>query len=173
MADDAVMVVDGGDFVATAAYVCRPRGPLRWLDPGAFGTLGVGGGFALGAAVSRPGSEVWLLYGDGSSAYSLAEFDTYVRCGLPVIAVIGNDASWAQIARDQSVILGDDVGTVLRRTDYHRVAEGYGGVGLKLDKPEAIGKTLERAKKLASEGKPVLINALIGATDFRKGSISI
>lgn len=44
-------MADGGDFVGSAAYIVRPRGPLQWLDPGAFGTLGVGGGFALGAKV--------------------------------------------------------------------------------------------------------------------------
>ena len=59
--------------------ICRPRGPLKWLDPGAFGTLGVGGGFALGAKLCRPDSEVWIVYGDGSLGYSLAEFDTYTR----------------------------------------------------------------------------------------------
>lgn len=56
--EDAVLVADGGDFVATASYVLRPRGPLLWLDPGAFGTLGVGGGFALGAKLCRPDSQV-------------------------------------------------------------------------------------------------------------------
>ena len=57
----------------------RPRGPLTWLDPGAFGTLGVGGGFALGAKLCRPESEVWVIYGDGSLGYSVAEFDTFTR----------------------------------------------------------------------------------------------
>ena len=57
----------------------RPRGPLKWLDPGAFGTLGVGGGFALGAKLVRPESEVWVIYGDGSLGYSVAEFDTFTR----------------------------------------------------------------------------------------------
>ena len=57
----------------------RPRGPLCWLDPGAFGTLGVGGGFALGAKLVRPDSEVWIVYGDGSLGYSVAEFDTFTR----------------------------------------------------------------------------------------------
>ena len=61
LADDAVLVVDGGDFVATAAYIVRPRKPLSWLDPGVFGTLGVGGGFAVGAAAVRPKAEVWIL----------------------------------------------------------------------------------------------------------------
>ncbi|HUF79244.1 MAG TPA: thiamine pyrophosphate-binding protein, partial [Thermoanaerobaculia bacterium] len=113
--DDSILVADGGDFVATASYVLRPRGPLRWLDPGPFGTLGVGAGFALGAKLCRPEAEVWLLYGDGSAGYSLAEVDTFVRHGVAVIAVVGNDAAWMQIARDQVEILGDAVGTVLRR----------------------------------------------------------
>ncbi|MEM7048074.1 MAG: thiamine pyrophosphate-binding protein [Acidobacteriota bacterium] len=172
-ADDSVLVVDGGDFVATAAYTVRPRGPLRWLDPGAFGTLGVGGGFALGARMCRPGAEIWLIYGDGSAAYSLAEIDTFVRHGVSVIAVIGNDAGWTQIAREQVPILGDDVATVLAKTDYHRVAEGYGGRGLLLDRPEAIPEVLRQAQEIAAGGEPVVINAHIGPTDFRKGSISI
>jgi acetolactate synthase-1/2/3 large subunit len=171
--DDAVLVADGGDFVATAAYTVRPRGPLGWLDPGAFGTLGVGGGFALGAGVVRPGSEIWVLYGDGSVAYSLAEFDAFARHGVPVIAVVGNDAGWTQIAREQVPMLGDPVGTVLARTDYHLAAEGYGGKGLLLDRPEKTDEVLAEARRLAGQGHPVLINAWIGATEFRKGSMSM
>ena len=173
MSDDAVIVVDGGDFVATASYIVRPRNPLCRLDPGVFGTLGVGGGYAAGAALARPTAETWLFWGDGSSAYSLAEFDTYVRHGLPVIAVIGTDASWNQIARDQTTLLGDDCGTVLRRTDYQKVAEGYGGVGLLVKDPADVPRVLAEAKEHAKNGRPVCINAWIGATDFRKGSLSI
>src|SRR6202012_5026572 len=138
MSDDAVLVVDGGDFVATASYIVRPRAPLSWLDPGVFGPLGVGGGFALGATLVRPGKEVWLIWGDGSSAYTLAEFDSYVRHGVAPIALIGNDASWMQIAREQVEVLGTSLGTDLRRTDYHKVAERHGGVGLMLDDPARV-----------------------------------
>jgi acetolactate synthase-1/2/3 large subunit len=171
--EDSVVVADGGDFVATASYILRPRGPLRWLDPGVFGTLGVGGGFALGAKAERPSSEVWLIWGDGSAAYSLAEFDSFARHGLPVIAVVGNDAGWTQIAREQVEILGDDCGTVLARTDYHRVAEGYGGKGIVIRSHAEVEPALAEAKRLAREGHPVLINAWLGKTDFRKGSISM
>ncbi|MEW5740543.1 MAG: thiamine pyrophosphate-binding protein [Myxococcota bacterium] len=173
LADDSVLVVDGGDFVATAAYVLRPRKPLSWLDPGVFGTLGVGGGFAVGASAVRPKAEVWIIYGDGSSAYSLNEFDTFARHGMAPIAVIGNDASWQQIARDQVTILGTDVGTTLRRSDYEKVAEGYGGVGLKLTDPKKIDAVLDEAKALSRQGRPVCINVHIAKTDFREGSISI
>lgn len=173
VADDSVLVVDGGDFVATAAYILRPRRPLSWLDPGVFGTLGVGGGFAVGAAAARPGAEVWILYGDGSSAYSLAEFDTFARHGMAPIAVVGTDGSWAQIARDQKTILGSEVGTTLRRTAYHTVAEGYGGKGLLLTEPSKVDEVLDEAKAIAKSGRPVCINVHLGKTDFREGSISI
>ena len=173
MADDAVLVVDGGDFVATASYIVRPRAPLSWLDPGVFGTLGVGGGFALGASLVRPGREVWLVWGDGSSAYTLAEFDSFVRHGVAPIALIGNDASWMQIAREQVEVLGTPLGTELRRTDYHKVAEGYGGVGLLLNDPKRVDSTLNEAKSIAKTGRPVCINIHLRRTDFRKGSISM
>ncbi len=173
MADDAVLVVDGGDFVATASYIVRPRAPLSWLDPGVFGTLGVGGGMALGASLVRPGREVWLIWGDGSCAYTLAEFDSYVRHGVAPIAVIGNDASWQQIAREQVEILGTTLGCDLRRTDYHKVAEGYGGVGLVLTDPARVDATLAEAKAIAKTGRPVCINVHLRKSDFRKGSISM
>jgi thiamine pyrophosphate-dependent acetolactate synthase large subunit-like protein len=171
--ENAVMVADGGDFVATASYVLHPRSPLSWLDPGVFGTLGVGAGFALGAALVRPGSEVWIIYGDGACGYSLAEFDTFVRHGIPVIAVVGNDAGWTQIAREQVKMLHDDVGTVLARTAYHEVAAGFGAEGILVKTAAEVPAALARARAAAAAGKPALINAWLDKTDFREGSISM
>lgn len=173
ISDNSVLIVDGGDFVATGSYIVRPRKPLRWLDPGVFGTLGVGGGFAIGAASVLPEAEIWLFYGDGSSAYSLAEFDTYVRSGFAPIAVIGTDASWQQIARDQIKLLGDAVGTQLRRTDYHLVAQGYGAHGILVTHSDQIDAALDEAKRLAAQGTPVCINVHLATSDFREGSLSI
>ncbi|NOX63911.1 MAG: thiamine pyrophosphate-binding protein [Chloroflexi bacterium] len=170
---NALLVADGGDFVGSAAYIVQPPGPMRWLDPGPFGALGVGAGFALAAKLNRPEAEVWIIYGDGSAGYSLAEFDTFVRHQVPVIALVGNDAAWMQIAREQVEMLGDDVGTVLRHADYHRVVEGFDAAGVRLDDPELSGEVIEQAQTWAAEGRPVLINAILGKTDFRKGSISM
>jgi acetolactate synthase-1/2/3 large subunit len=173
MPDHAVIVADGGDFVATASYVIRPRRPLSWLDPGVFGTLGVGAGFILGAHAARRDAEIWAIYGDGALGFSLSEFDALVRHRAPLIAVVGNDGKWAQIARDQVDVLGDDVGTVLGKAAYHRVVEGFGACGLLLDDASQIEATLEEARRVAATGVPVLVNAMIGDTDFRKGSISL
>jgi acetolactate synthase-1/2/3 large subunit len=173
LGDDTVLVGDGGDFVATASYIVRPRGPLTWLDPGAFGTLGVGAGFAIGAKLCRPDSDVWLFWGDGAAGYGLIEIDSFVRHGLPIIAVVGNDACWTQIKREQVEILKDDVGCVLRPTDYHVAARGLGGIGFRVDRNEDVESTLRQAVTEARRGSPVLVNAIIEPTDFRKGSISI
>lgn len=173
ISDDAILVGDGGDFIATVAYTVSPRGPLQWLDPGVFGTLGVGAGFALGAKLVRPDADVWLLYGDGAAGFSIMEYDTFVRHNVPVISVIGNDAGWTQIERDQVVILEDDVACRLAYTDYQVIAQGCGAEGLLVDDEANVDATFERALELARAGKPVLINAKLGRSDFRKGSISI
>ena len=168
-----ILVGDGGDFVASASYIVQPPAPYSWLDPGVFGTLGVGAGFALASQLCNPDGTTWLLYGDGACGFSVMEFDTCVRHNIPIIAIVGNDGGWTQIARDQVVILQDPVGTELRQMDYHKIAEGCGGHGIVLRTPEEIPQALIEAKTKAKEGIPVLINVLIATTKFREGSISM
>lgn len=173
LSDASTIVADGGDFVGTASYVLRPRAPMRWLDPGVFGTLGVGAGFALAAKLVRPDDDVWLVWGDGAAGYGVVELDTFVRHKLPVICVVGNDGAWTQIARDQVPMLGDDVGTQLGRTAFHEVAESLGARGLLLDDPSRVAATITEAREIARSGTPVLVNAQIGVSEFRKGSLSM
>ncbi len=169
----STIVADGGDFVGTASYVVRPRAPMRWLDPGVFGTLGVGAGFALASKLVRPDDDVWLMWGDGAAGYGIVELDTFVRHGLPVICVVGNDGAWTQIARGQVPMLGDDVGTQLGRTAFHETAESLGARGFLLDDQSTIETTLRKARDTARGGTPVLVNAMIGVGEFRKGSLSM
>jgi len=175
LGDDAILVADGGDCVATASYVVRPSGPLTWLDPGAFGTLGVGGGFALGAALVHPEKQVYIIWGDGSCGYSLLEFDTFARHGLNVCALVATDSSWQQISREQMPMFSSDVSCVLDYTRYEKAAEGLGGRGLAIESPKddtiAILKEAQRIAK--QDQKPVLVNVFIGQTSFREGSISV
>ncbi|GAB5567839.1 2-hydroxyacyl-CoA lyase 2 isoform X2 [Prionailurus iriomotensis] len=172
--DNTILVVDGGDFVGTAAHLVQPRGPLCWLDPGAFGTLGVGAGFALGAKLCRPDAEVWCLFGDGAFGYSLIEFDTFVRHKIPVIALVGNDAGWTQISREQVPCLGSNVACGLAYTDYHKAAMGLGAQGLLLSREkDQVVEVLRDAQQQCRDGHPVVVNILIGRTDFRDGSIAV
>ncbi|MCB0553979.1 MAG: hypothetical protein KDD02_10535 [Phaeodactylibacter sp.] len=173
MPANSVLIADGGDFAATASYTLRPRAPLGWLDPGAFGTLGVGGGFALGAALHDPGNHIWIIYGDGSAAYSLMEFDTFRKYGMKVCAVIGNNGSWEQIARDQVTMLGTDTATVLPKSDYHQIAQAFGAAGERVESLDDFGAAMQRAIEHMDQGIPYIINAVIGSTPFREGSISM
>lgn len=175
--DDTILVADGGDFVASASYIMKPNGPLRWLDPGPYGTLGCGAGFALAAKILNPNKKVVCIMGDGAFGYAIPELDTFVRHKVPVYWLIGNDACWTQIEREQTPMLGSPIGCQLAYTDYHEVAKGFGAKGYKIcDSKEISDESdiLEKAKEDLEQSKTtVVINALIGKTNFRDGSISI
>lgn len=171
-----ILVADGGDFVGSAAYTLRPRAPLSWLDPGAFGTLGAGGGFALGAKAVRPDADVLVVYGDGALGFSMMEFDSFERHKLPVIALVGNDACWSQIAREQVRFLKSGVGTQLAYTNYHDAVRGLGSHG-ELVSASNVGRIRElfdEARKRGRDDKhSTLLNCLIAKSNFRDGSISV
>lgn len=171
LSDESILVCDGGDFVGTAAYTVRPRGVLGWLDPGPFGTLGVGAGFALGAKLVCPEKDVWIMWGDGSCAFSLMEMDTFVRHCVPVKSIVGNDACWTQISRDQITIFGSEVACNLDYSRYDHIAEALGGKGFLVTSNGEMETALLQSQKESE--KPVLVNVLIGKTNFRDGSISV
>lgn len=170
---NTILIADGGDFVATSANTLKPRAPLSWLDPGVFGTLGVGAGFALGAKLAFPEKDVWIIYGDGSAGYSLMEYDTFVRHQLPVISVIGNDACWSQIARDQVDFLKSECAIGLAHSDYEKIGKAFGADGKKVENLEDFSHAVDEAIRKSRQGTPYIINAVIGKTDFRKGSLSM
>ncbi|KAN0045497.1 hypothetical protein ACTA71_005875 [Dictyostelium dimigraforme] len=168
-----IMVADGGDFVGSASYIVRPRAPLSWLDPGVFGTLGVGAGFSIAAKLCRPDHQVWTIYGDGAFGYSIPELDTMVRHKIAIGAIIGNDSGWIQILREQQEQLHSDVGCNLAYTDYHQVAIAFGGKGFKSTNESELKLALEESNKILDQNQqPVVINCIIERNDFRKGSIS-
>lgn len=170
--DDTIVVGDGGDFVATAAYTLPVRWPGVWMDPGPLGTLGVGPGYAMAAKLARPQSRVILVYGDGSFGLHGLEFEAMARQGIKVVGVIGNDAGWTQILRGQRDMFGDDrtPATKLAYTRYDKVAEAVGARGFYAETPEQVKSALKEAFECP---EPALVNVKIGASDFRKGAISV
>ncbi len=167
-----IVIGDGGDFVATAAYVLKLEWPQLWMDPGPLGTLGVGPGYAMAAKLVRPDAHVVLVYGDGSFGLNGLEFEAMARQDIPVIAIIGNDAGWTQIRRGQVELYGHEraVATGLDYTHYEKVVEACGGVGFWVEKVEELGPALDAA---FAAKKPACINVKIAKSDFRKGAISV
>ena len=136
---DAIVIGDGGDFVSYAGRVVETYEPGCWLDPGPFGCLGSGPGYAIAAKVARPDKQVCLLLGDGAFGFSGMEFDTMVRHGLPVVAVIGNNGIWALEKHPMEFLYGYSVAAELRpETRYDQVVEALGGHGELVERPEEL-----------------------------------
>ncbi|MCC6746472.1 MAG: acetolactate synthase [Deltaproteobacteria bacterium] len=167
-----IVVGDGGDFVATAAYVLDVEGPGSWMDPGPLGTLGVGPGYAMAAKLALPEHQVVIMFGDGSFGLNGMEFEAMARQGIKVVGIVGNDACWTQIYRGQSMIYGPTrtPATRLSYTRYDKVVEGLGGHGEYVERPNQLRPALERA---FAADKPALVNVKMGQSDFRRYAVSV
>ena len=117
LADDAVVIGDGGDFVSFAGKFVEPKRPGGWLDPGPYGCLGAGLGAAIAARLTRPSAQVVLLYGDGAAGMSLMDVDTLVRHHLPVVMVCGNNSAWGLEKGPMQMLYGYDVAADLGAAD--------------------------------------------------------
>jgi acetolactate synthase-1/2/3 large subunit len=155
---DAVVIGDGGDFVSYAGRVIDSYEPGCWLDPGPFGCLGSGPGYALAAKLARPERQVVLLLGDGAFGFSGMEFDTLARHGVDVVGVMGNNGIWALEKHPMEFLYGYSVAAELRpATRYDEVVTALGGHGELVERPADLQPALERA---FAAGRPALVNVL-------------
>jgi acetolactate synthase-1/2/3 large subunit len=156
---DAIVIGDGGDFVSFAGRVVDSYQPGCWLDPGPFGCLGSGPGYALAAKLAHPARQVVLLLGDGAFGFSGLEYDTLARHGVNVVGVMGNNGIWALEKHPMEFLYnGWSVAADLRpETRYDQVVEALGGHGELVREPGELRGALERA---LAAGKPALVNVL-------------
>jgi acetolactate synthase-1/2/3 large subunit len=155
---DAIIVGDGGDFVSFAGRLIERQKPGLWIDPGPFGCLGSGPGYAMAAKLAHPDRQVVLLAGDGAFGFSAMEFDTMVRHRIPVVCVVGNNGIWALEKHPMLSMLGVSVAADLGYgTRYDKVVESLGGYGEMVDRPDQIRPALERA---FASGLPACINVI-------------
>jgi acetolactate synthase-1/2/3 large subunit len=153
---DAIVIGDGGDFVSYAGKYIEPRQPGGWLDPGPYGCLGTGLGYAIAARIARPAAQVVLLLGDGAAGFSLMDVDTCVRHQLPVVMICGNNGIWGLEKHPMQALYGYDVAADLQpECRYDQVVSALGGAGELVTRPQDIGPALRRA---FSSGVPYLVN---------------
>ncbi|MDX6684247.1 MAG: hypothetical protein QOF86_375 [Baekduia sp.] len=159
---DAIVIGDGGDFVSYAGRVIDTYQPGCWLDPGPFGCLGTGPGYALAAKLAHPDRQVVLLVGDGAFGFSGMEFDTLARHGVNIVAVMGNNGIWALEKHPMEFLYGYSVAAELRpETRYDQVVEALGGHGELVRTPDDLKPALVRAFEA---GAPALVNVLTDPT---------
>jgi acetolactate synthase-1/2/3 large subunit len=158
---DAIIVGDGGDFVSYAGRVVDSYEPGCWLDPGPYGCLGCGPGYALAAKLAHPGRQVVLLLGDGAFGFSGMEFDTLARHGVDVVGVMGNNGIWALEKHPMEFLYGYSVVADLRPgTRYDEMVRALGGHGELVERPRDLRPALVRAFEA---GRPALVNVLTDA----------
>ncbi|MCW2504600.1 MAG: acetolactate synthase [Actinomycetia bacterium] len=160
---DAVVIGDGGDFVSYAGKYLDSYTPGCWLDPGPFGCLGTGPGYAIAARLARPSAQVCLLLGDGAAGFSLADAETLARENLPVVMVAGNNGIWGLEKHPMKLLYGYDVAADLQPAlKYDDVVTALGGAGETVTDPAGIRPALDRA---FAAGVPYLVNVLTDPAD--------
>jgi acetolactate synthase-1/2/3 large subunit len=153
-------VSDGGDSALWGIAFFRAHRPGTGMYIGsAFGTLGVGLPFALGAKAARPDEPVILFTGDGAFGLSALELDTAARHHLPVICVVVNNGGWGDVRHEQRAFYGHeaDVGAILSTMRYDLLAEAVGGLGETVEEPAQLRPALARA---AAFDGPSVVNVL-------------
>jgi acetolactate synthase I/II/III large subunit len=160
---DAVTIGDGGDFVSYAGKYLEPAQPGTWLDPGPYGCLGTGMGYAMGARVTYPDRQICVLLGDGAAGFSLMDVESLVRQRLPVVIVVGNNGIWGLEKHPMQALYGYDVAAELQPgLRYDKVVEALGGGGELVEKAADLGPALRRG---FDAGVPYLVNVLTDPAD--------
>ncbi|MBI2690591.1 MAG: acetolactate synthase [Solirubrobacterales bacterium] len=155
---DATIVCDGGDFVSYAGKYIDTYEPGCWMDPGPYGCLGTGPGYAMAAALAKPGKQVVMMMGDGAFGFAGMDFDSLVRHEIPAVAVIGNNGIWALEKHPMEFLYGYSVAAELTPgMRYDTIAETLGGHGEFVESPDQLRPALERAFE---SGKPAVVNVL-------------
>jgi acetolactate synthase-1/2/3 large subunit len=156
LAKDAIVIGDGGDFVSYAGKLVDVYEPGCWLDPGPFGCLGTGLGYAIAARVVHPDRQIVLMAGDGALGFCGMDMDTLVRLDLPVVIVVGNNGIWGLEKHPMHMIYGYDVAADLNQeARYDDVLKAFGGAGETVEKPADLGSALDRAFE---SSVPYLVN---------------
>jgi acetolactate synthase I/II/III large subunit len=163
LAPDAVTIGDGGDFVSYAGRYLEPAQPGTWLDPGPYGCLGTGMGYAMGARVTYPDRQVCVLMGDGAAGFSLMDAESLARQRLPVVIVVGNNGIWGLEKHPMNAMYGYDVAADLQpELRYDEVVRALGGAGETVRRAGELGPALRRAFEA---GVPYLVNVLTDPAD--------
>jgi len=152
---DAILVVDGQEILNFGRQAIPTYTPGHRLNSGAFGTMGVGLPYGVGAKVAKPDTQVLVLHGDGSFGMNAMDIDTAVRHKINVVCVISNNGGWTADAPWTRPL--PKPGRNLGHTRYDKMAMDLGAHGEFVEKPNDIRPALERA---FASGKPAIVNVI-------------
>ncbi len=158
---EAIISTEVGQNQMWAAQYYKVDKPRHFLSSGGLGTMGYGFPAAIGAQVGCPDAVVWDIAGDGSIQMNIQELATAVINKLPVkVAILNNSylgmvRQWQELFYDRRYSGTDLTGN----PDFARVAEAYGGVGIKVAEPEQVRPAIERAMEV--DDRPTFIDFVV------------
>lgn len=143
---DLLLAWDGGDAVHWGRAILPARVPGGWMRLGPLGGIGAALPNGIAMQLAHPDRRVAIITGDGSVGFFIAEMDTIVRYGLPVVIIVLNDAAWGLEREFQRASTGEEtVSCELRPTRYDIVMRGFGGDGDSIDSLDQVRPALQRA----------------------------
>ncbi len=156
--NDAIFSIDVGDVTQNAVRLLKVNGKQPWITSGLFATMGVGLPGAIAAKLDYPGRQVFNLTGDGAAAMVMQDLSTQVTYMLPVINVVFSNQALGFIEDEQEDDGQEWFGISLPRTDFAKVAEAQGMMGITVRTIDDVKPAFDRAVDLTRAGKPVLID---------------
>ena len=158
---DINVVNEGANTLDFARSIINMYQPRKRCDSGTWGIMGIGMGYAIGAAVTS-GLPVVAIEGDSAFGFSGMELETICRYNLPVTTIVFNN-NGVYRGTDVNPTGGADVAPTVfvKGIRYDKMIEAFGGIGYNVTTPEELSKALTDA---IAAGKPALINAVIDET---------
>lgn len=146
---EAIITTEVGQHQMWAAQFYYYNEPRRFITSGGLGTMGYGLGAAIGAKTARPDKTVINIAGDGGFRMNMNEIITSVRNNIPIIEVIIDNRVLGMVRQWQTLFYGGRYSnTVLEdQTDYVKLAESMGAIGMRAETPEEFSEALGKALK--------------------------
>ena len=144
---DAIITSDVGQHQMWAAQYYKFDKPRRWLNSGGLGTMGVGLPYAMGAALANPDKQVACITGDGSIQMCIQELSTAKQFGLPIKIINLNNRYLGMVRQWQEMFYSRRYSQTYMDSipDFVKLAEAYGHVGIRVERPEDVEPALKRA----------------------------
>ena len=144
---DAIITSDVGQHQMWAAQYYKFNKPRRWLNSGGLGTMGVGLPYAIGASLANPDRQVACITGDGSIQMCIQELSTAKQFGLPIKIINLNNRYLGMVRQWQEMFYSSRYSQTYMDSipDFVKLAEAYGHVGIRVERPEDVEGALKRA----------------------------